>query len=268
MTAPRTGLDGVVVVLYQPQNLINVAAVIRAMKNMGLSRLRCVQPAEWDPWRIEGIAHRSHDIVASTEMFESLEEAVGDCVRVVAASGRSRMGNRNYTRPHEVAPRLLRATEDGPVALVFGREDQGLANEQLDLCDAVAVIPTSPSYTSLNLAQAFLVFAYELFRAAQASGVTEAEAFPVGRRPSEAATREDLERAFGALEEAMHRIRFFKGTRSPESVLRTLRTVLARTELDRREANLFAALGFETRHFVDRLEAASRDEETKESAPG
>lgn len=257
-----------IVVLYQPQNLINVAAIIRAMKNMGISRLRCVQPAEWDPWRIEGVAHRSHDIVAATEMFDTLEEAVGDCVRVVASSGRSRLGNRNYTRPAEVAPELLRATADGPVALVFGREDQGLSNDQLDLCDAVAVIPTSPAYTSLNLAQAFLVFAYELFRAAEDSGLASAEEFPIGRRPSEAATRADLERAFDALEDAMHRIRFFKGTRSPESVLRTLRTVLARTDLDRREANLFAALGFETRHFVDRLEAGSTGGEPDESGSG
>lgn len=249
---PFNPLDHVVVVLDHPQNLVNVAAIIRAMKNMGISKLRCVNPEEWDAWRIEGIAHRSRDIVESARMFDTLKEALADCVHVVGTSARSRTANRNYTRPRDVAPELVARAADGPVALLFGREDRGLDNDALDLCHEIAVIPTDPDYSSLNLAQAFLILAYEVFGAAAEAGAADPDALPRGRRATEPAAREDLELAFGALESALHRIRFFKGARLPEAVMRTIRTVLARADLDRREARLFAAIGFETRQFIDR----------------
>ena len=248
----RTALDNVVVVLDHPQNLVNVAAIIRAMKNMGLSRLRCVNPVEWDEWRIEGIAHRSQDIVKSTGMFGSLKEALADCVWVVGTSARSRTANRNYTRPAEVAPELVARAAEGPVAILFGREDRGLDNDALDRCDEIAVIPTDPDYSSLNLAQAFLILAYEVFGAAAETGAADPDALPRGRRATQPASRQDMEQMFDALEASLHSIRFFKGTRRPESVMRTLRTVLARADLDQRESRLLAALGFETRQFIER----------------
>jgi TrmH family RNA methyltransferase len=244
-------LDQVVVVLDHPQNVVNIAAVIRAMKNMGLARLRLVNPAEFDAWRIEGIAHRSGDLIEATETFESLEEALADCVRVVGTSARARTANRNYVRPREAASNLLEAAETGPVALLFGREDRGLDNAALDLCHSIAVIPTDPEYSSLNLAQAVMVLAYEVFLG---SGEGD-QPLPRGRRATGPATREDLELTYGALEKGLHRIEFFKA-RQPEAVLRTLRTVLARADLDTRESRLFAAIGFEIGHYLDRTRGA------------
>ncbi len=108
-----SALDNVVVVLDHPQTLINIAGVIRAMKNMGISKLRVVNPAEWDAWRIDGIAHRTTDIVEATGHFETLEEALADCVWVVGTSARNRTANRNYTRPHAVAPNLIARAAGG-----------------------------------------------------------------------------------------------------------------------------------------------------------
>lgn len=257
MSERPSPLDRIVVVLDQPQNVINIAGVMRAMLNMGLSRLRLVEPAEFDPYRIEGIAHRSAPLIEATEIVDSLEAALADCVFVVGTSARPRTANRNYVRPRPLAPEMLDRSRGGPVALVFGREDRGLSNEALDLCHRVAVIPTDAEYSSLNLAQAFLVIAYELHLA---SGV--GEPLPEGRRATRPATLEELERMYGALRGGLSRIKFFKGTRKPDSVIRTLRTILGRAELDRRESKLIQAIGFEVGHYMDRHSiGAPRDDE-------
>lgn len=247
MTGPSP-LDRVVVVLDHPQDVVNIATSIRAMKNMGLGRLRVVQPDDFDAYRIEGIAHRSTDVVDATRHFDTLADAVADCVFVVGTTARARTANRNYVRPRAVAREMLDRAVEGTVALVFGREDCGLDNEALDLCHQVAIVPTSPDYTSLNLAQAVLVLAYELFLASGEG----TEALPRGRRATRPATQEDLETMYRALGDGLARIEFYKGTRRDSAVLRTLRTVLGRAGLDRREARLIRAIGFEIGHYLDR----------------
>lgn len=246
-------LDNVVVVLDHPQNLVNIAGVIRAMKNMGLSRLRLVEPDEFDAHRITGIAHRSEDVVEAVTFHAALEDAVSDAVWVLGTTARPRTAQRNYVRPREVAPDVLARAAEGTVAVVFGREDRGLTNRGLDLCHSVAIVPTDPEYSSLNLAQACLVLAYELRLAA---GGGEAP-LPEGKRSTDPATQEDLEDAYAALREGLERIEFFKA-RTPRSVMRTLRTVLGRAEPDLREARLLRAVGFEIGNYLDRaLEAVA-----------
>lgn len=248
-TADADALGNVVVVLVEPLDVVNVAAVIRAMKNMGLSRLRLVRPADFDPYRIQGIAHRSADVIGATELHDSVESAIADAVWVLGTSARPRTSNRNYVRPRDAAPAVVERARDGTVCVLFGREDRGLTNEALDVCHSVAIIPTAPDYWSLNLAQAFLILAYEIFLAAE-GGAGE---LPRGRRAAAPATGEDLESMYGALEAGLARIRFFKGARQPEAVLRTLRTILGRARLDVRESRLVRAIGFEIGHYLDRL---------------
>jgi len=247
-------LENVVVVLHETQDLVNIAGVVRGMRNMGLARLRLVNPVEFDPWRITGIAHRCEAIVESAEIVESLEEALADSTYVVGTSNRARTAQRNYVRPRDEAPEILRRAREGPVHLLLGREDRGLPNEALDLCQAVAVIPTDPDYPSLNLAQAFLVVAYELFVTA-GGGETP---LPRGRRAGRPATHEELERMYGALEEGLHRIGFFRA-RTPEGVMRTLRTVLGRAEPDLQEAGVLRAIGFGIGKHLDHLSRGGRD---------
>lgn len=226
-------------VLDQPRDLVNIAGVVRAMKNMGLATLRLVRPAEFDAWRITGIAHRADDVVEAAEIFDRLEDALADCTHVVGTTARARTAHRNYGRPRKLAPELVARTSEGRVALLLGREDRGLANEALDLCDAVAIIPTDPDYSSLNLAQAFLILAYEIFLAA---GDAPAP-LPTGKRHTGPATREQMELMFDALEQGLEAIDFFRA-RSPGSVMRTLRTLLSRADPDEQEAGLVKAVGF------------------------
>jgi tRNA/rRNA methyltransferase/tRNA (cytidine32/uridine32-2'-O)-methyltransferase len=244
----RSFLDNVVIVLDEPQDVVNIAGVMRAMMNMGLSRLRLVRPAEFDAYRIEGIAHRSEPLIRTTELHETLDSALADAVFVVGTTARSRTAQRNFLHPRDAAGEILTRAAEGTVAVLFGREDRGLANEALDRCQRVIVVPTHPDYWSLNLAQACLVVAYEVFLASGGG----AAPLPKGRRRSPPATHEDLESMFSALEDGLGRIEFFKARRS-DAVLRTLRTVLTRSRLDLRESRLFRAIGFEIGHYLDRL---------------
>lgn len=245
---PSNPLDHLVLVLDEPQDLVNVAGVIRVMKNMGIKHLRVVNPAEWDAWRITGIAHRSDDVVEATGHYTALQDALADCTFVVGTSARSRTAQRNYGYAREWAGVLAaRASEGERVALLFGREDRGLSNEALDQCDGVAIIPTSPDYSSLNLAQAALVLCYELFMACQGGALPT---LPRGKRAVGPVTRERVERMHSALEGALDRVGFFHA-REAESVMRTFRTLFSRAELDQHEAGLVQAMGFEIQKFID-----------------
>ena len=259
MSSRPDPLAGIVVVLWQTQDLVNIAGTIRAMKNFGLSRLRLVSPAEWNPWRIEGIAHDTEDIVASVEQFDSLEAAIGDCSYAVAMTARERRAKRAVGRPRQVAGELIaRASEEGagPVAIVFGREDTGLTNTELDLCHRSITIPTNPDHSSLNLAQAVLLMAYELWMA-QGGG---AQDFKPPRRNSPPANVHILERMFEDAEHALWSIDFFK-SRQTESVMRTLRELARRADLDQREAGFVRAIAIEVRKFMGRLQGADPEAE-------
>jgi TrmH family RNA methyltransferase len=240
-------LGNVVIVLDQTQDVVNIAGVMRAMMNMGLSRLRLVQPAEWNAYRIEGIAHQSGPLIQATERFEDLDTALADTTFVVGTTARPRTAQRNFLYPRDGARQVTEQAMDGTVAVLFGREDKGLSNEALDRCQRVVVIPTDPDYSSLNLAQACLVLCYEIYLAAGG----ESAPLPTGRRESVPANQADLESMFAALAGGLERIEFFK-SRHPEAVLRTLRTVLSRSGLDQRESKLFRAIGFEIGHYLDR----------------
>jgi len=243
----------VVLVLDHPQDVVNIAGVIRVMMNFGISRLRLVNPVDLDAWRIEGIAHRSMPLIEATTLHPSLEDAVADCVYVVGTTARARTAGRNYVRPREAGAEIVARTREGLVAVLFGREDKGLSNEGLDLCHAAAIIPTDPGYSSLNLAQACLVMAYEAFLAADVSP----KELPKGRRATRAPVQKELEAAFRGIEGGLSAVSFFKG-RNPTVIMRTLRTLVTRARPDQRETKLLAAMGFEVGHYVERLKGGDR----------
>ncbi len=169
-------LENIVLVLYQPQDVVNVGGVIRVMSNFGLKRLRLVEPAAFDAYRIEGIAHHTQPIIEAVEFFPDLEAALADCGFVLGTTARKRGTRRDRLTPQQAAPVVLEAalkSPGTPTALLFGREDSGLPNEALDNCHALVTIPTGATNPSLNLAQAALIVAYELFIASQAEAATE-----------------------------------------------------------------------------------------------
>jgi TrmH family RNA methyltransferase len=236
-----------VVILDEPQDLVNIAHVVRGMKNFGLRDLRLVNPREYDAYRVEGIAHQTQDILARVRTFATLGEAIADCVHVVGFTARGRTARRNLQRPRDAAAEIA-AIDGGPVALLFGREDRGLSNDALDRCHRVVTIPSDPSYASLNLAHAVIITLYEL---ALARGA-ERQPFKAPRRPSEPAPADELERLFVDVAQALQAIDFFK-TRNADGVMRTMREIAHRTPLDLREVKLLRAIAIEVTKYGERL---------------
>src|ERR1019366_4462153 len=120
---PESRLAAVRVVLYEPQDPVNIAATVRAMKNMGVSQLRLIRPVAYDPWRVEGIAHGTKDLIDAIQVFPDVEDALADSVRVFAFTARRRAAKFRIIDAKEAAGELLAAAELGPVSLLFGRED-------------------------------------------------------------------------------------------------------------------------------------------------
>ena len=239
-------LSNVHVVLFEPQNQINIAAVIRAMKNMGVSSLRLVRPVEYDPYRVEGIAHDTADIIERITHFDDLDAALADCVYVAAYTARRRAAKWMVTDPRHCAIDVIAAAAHGPAALLFGREDKGLPNEALDRARTVVNIPTT-DHASLNLAQAVLVALYELHLAA--GDATRELAPPRDEAPP--ATSEQYERLFANAAEALEIIAFFK-TRFPEHIMRSVRSLAFRAKPDAREIELMRAMAIEVVRATER----------------
>lgn len=237
-----------VLVLIAVQDLVNLASCIRVAKNFGITEVRLVKPeCPLDPVRLEGIAHHAGDVIASLQVFDELDPALADLTYVQALTGRERTAKRTMLRPRAAAAQLLDRTAGGRVGILAGREDHGLWNDEIDRCDALVTISANPAYTSLNLAQATGIYAYETWLARGGDGI----AFKPPRRTAKMASHEELEALFRDWEASMHGIEFFK-KRESELVMRGFREVIFRARLDMREAGLFRAIGLEIGHFLRR----------------
>ena len=240
-------LANVAVVLHEPQDPVNIAGTVRAMKNMGLADLRLVRPAPYDPYRLEGIAHNTRDLIDRIRVFDAFDDAARDCVRLVGFTARRRAAKWRIIDARRCAAELLEAAGDGPVAMVFGREDSGLPNEILDRMHAAVVIPTS-EHASMNLAQAVLIGAYELHLAAGDA----TRVLPPPRKDAPPPTEAQLEQYFGDARRALQSIEFFK-TRQMEHIMRTLRSLTGRASPDARELSLLRAMALEVINYMDRI---------------
>jgi TrmH family RNA methyltransferase len=239
-----------VVVLVEPQDIVNIAAAVRIAKNFGIDRIRLVKPRSFDRYRIEGIAHNTGDVVDRIRILESFEEAIEDCVLTVGLTARERTAKRRMMRPRSAAEEVVARSGEGPVGLIFGREDNGLTNEELDRCQMLCSIATNPGHRSLNLAQAVAIMGYECWNARE--GADQRRKPP--RRQAPAAKAGEVLRLFHDWERALWAVDFFK-TRSAENVMRTMREVLYRADLDAREAKLLRATALEVVHYLERRDA-------------
>lgn len=243
---PESLLANVVVVLYEPLDPVNIAGTVRAMKNMGVGTLRLVRPVEYDPIRLEGIAHGTMDLIERIERFDDFDPAIADCIRAVGYTARRRAAKWRVIDPKESAAELLEEAPNGKVAVVFGREDSGLPNEILDRVHAAVTIPTT-DHASLNLAQAVLIGLYELHLAA--ADATRELAPP--RKAAPPPNAEQLEQFFGDASRGLEAIEFFK-TRHAEHIMRTVRSLTMRAAPDARELSLIRAMAIEVVRYMER----------------
>jgi tRNA/rRNA methyltransferase len=150
-------------ILVEPAVPANVGASARAMKTMGFSKLRLVNPCHFRNTKAKQLAHGSHEILENAMVFDSLAKATEDCHFVVGTSAKHRRVKHDHYRIAEMAD-LIMAKKNiiDKVGIVFGREDHGLENDELNSCDIISYIPMKTEYPSLNLAQAVMIYAWEL----------------------------------------------------------------------------------------------------------
>ena len=156
-------LENMRIVLVGPLYGGNVGAVCRAMANMGMNDLVLVQPRNLNMEEARMMACHATDILDERSEMDSLSEAVADCRAVMGTTARTGLYRQHAGTPRGWAQKALQVASNGKVALVFGREDKGLSNEELSLCTQIIQIPTSTEYTSINLAQAVMICCYEIF---------------------------------------------------------------------------------------------------------
>lgn len=242
-----TILSNIVVVLYEPKDPINIGTTLRAMKNMGFRRLRIVEPAADDVWRISLAAPRSEQDIQGIQRFPSLSEALHDISYTVGLTARVRKANYVVMHPRPATQPLLAKAAEGSVALLFGREDSGLPNSALTRCDGYVTIPANPDYSSLNLGQAVLIMVYELFLAAQEAPLHT----PDPKRSYPTADHAQLEGMYQQIEETLWGIEFIK-TQTSRGIMRSIRNIFSRTRLDEREVRIIRGIFHEVMSFLGR----------------
>ncbi|HEX2082831.1 MAG TPA: RNA methyltransferase [Xanthomonadaceae bacterium] len=221
------------IVLVGTQHPGNIGSAARAIKTMGLSRLVLVEPERYPHRDADALAAGADDVLAGAAVFDSLAAAVADCRLVLGCTARDRRIALRQWTPREAAAQAVGAARgQGEVALLFGRERTGLSNEELQLCHAAVHIPANPDYSSLNLAMAVQVLAYELRMA-----LLDDARGPSPERHDPPASHAQMEGLFAQLAETLDAIDFHKG-RAPESAMRKLRRLFLRAGLDEREVRL------------------------------
>jgi len=214
----------------------NIGAAARAMRAMGLDRLTLVAPREFPSDEATARAAGAGEVLANARVCATLPEALAECRFAVGASARLRGLSWSTVSPREVAPRLLAEARGGEAAVVFGRESSGLSNDELACCHALLHIPTDPGFSSLNLAMAVQVVAYEL-RLAMLAGETQR----MLERADPLATVEDLERFYAHLERTLVDAGFLDPA-NPRHLMLRLRRLFSRALPEEKEVRILRGI--------------------------
>jgi tRNA (cytidine32/uridine32-2'-O)-methyltransferase len=225
------------VVLVETSHPGNIGAVARAMKNMGMDQLRLVNPKFFPHADATARASGADDVLRDAQVFVDIGEAVADCQVVLGASARDRTISWPTITARELARQWPPSVGDVNVALVFGRENSGLKNHELDLCHQLLRIPCNPDYSSLNLASAVQVVCYELFLA------SEQPATPVVGDADQRilASAAQMDAFYLHFEQALADIGFLHPARS-RSLMRRLRRLFNRAQMDIKELDIMRGI--------------------------
>ena len=221
-------------VLCETSHPGNIGAAARAIKTMGFTNLTLVNPKEFPSAKAEARATGAVDVLARAQVVATLSEAIADCGLVVGASARRRKHHCPELNPRECAAEVLSNSTSKAVAVVFGTERTGLSNEQMDQCNALVYIPANPEFSSLNLASAVQLIAYEL-RFAQ--GDFE----PLQKPDWPPASGQDMKLFYEHLERVMD-VSGFKKSDNSRHLMRKLRRLFNRAQPDEHELNILRGL--------------------------
>ncbi|MFO7987004.1 MAG: RNA methyltransferase [Desulfatiglandaceae bacterium] len=237
-------LDHLTIILVRPHIPENIGAAIRAMNNMGLSRLVLVDPKNYDSSRVLKTATgNSTALLERMTVHGNLREALAPYHYVVGTTARTGSSRPAMTTPRALARDLIPLAENNRVAILFGPEDRGLSNEHLRYCHTITTIPTA-SFSSLNLAQAVLILCYELFLAQRDDGP--------GSVPRLADSFE-LEGMYDHIKAVATQVGFID-LQNPEHWMRNIRRFLSRYRLRAREARIIRGFCRQIDWYTSQLE--------------
>lgn len=248
-------LANVRIVLVHTSHPGNIGAVARAMKNMGLSDLVLVAPKDYPSDEAVWRSANAKDVLANARVVDTVEEAVADCQLIFGTSARERTIPWPLVNPRKAAESYIPEAQTSQVAIMFGREDRGLTNEELQLCHQHIHIPTNPDYSSLNIGAAVQVLCYEARMAwlAMNEGELEWNEWDV-----EPATSDQVERFYGHLEQTMVDIGFHNRD-NPKQTMTRLRRLFNRVRMDDKEVQILRGILTGTQIMVNRFKKADAE---------
>jgi tRNA/rRNA methyltransferase len=251
----KVNLSNVSILLHEPHYPENIGAAARVVKNMGLGCLVVVKPYDCDLTKILKMAtHNCEDVVADMEVHDDFRDALLPFQYIVGTTARRGSQRQALNSPRRMAQDLVPISQKNRVAVVFGTESSGLANTELKYCDSLVTIPTA-SFSSLNLAQAVMVLAYEIFIAS----MEEPKTF-VPRL----ATKHEMEGMYDHLREVLARIHFIN-PENPDYWMRSIRRFFSRIGIRAREVKIIRGICRQMDWYCDRrLEALEEDSEADE----
>ena len=227
------------IVLVNTTHPGNIGGAARAMKNMGLAELYLVQPREYPAPRAVWRAAGARDVLANATIVESVDEAIADCALVVGTSARERRIPWPLLNPRECGEKISSEAVTHKTALLFGREDRGLTNDELQKCHYHVHIPSNPDYSSLNLATAVQVLAYEIRMASLADEQGNLPALSEWDQPP--VTAGDLEFFHEHLATTMAELQFYD-PENPKQLLTRMRRLFNRVRMDQMEVSILRGL--------------------------
>ena len=231
-------LNSIKVVLVGTTHPGNIGATARAMKNMGIVNMALVEPKEFPSDIATYRSKAAKDVLENAEVFDTLKMAISDCELVIGTSARERKVPWPILNPKDASQEVSRGSLNNKVAVVFGREDRGLTNEELGLCNLHVHIPTDPEYSSLNLSQAVQIMVYEIRSAILENEGNEGND---GNWDVEFADNDQTERLISHMDELMQEVDFYE-TDNPRKLLLRVRRFFKRSRLDVMEVNIFRGL--------------------------
>jgi tRNA/rRNA methyltransferase len=228
-----TGLDNIEIVLVEPQSSGNVGSVARAMKNTGFRNLTLINPCDYANNEAYSMACKADDVLKGATVYPALQECLNKTGIVVGTT--RRMGRMRYPvlTLDEAVPKILELSSKNRVSILFGREDRGLENDEIPLCDILLEIPTDPGYGSLNLSHAVFIVCYSLFSARFSVPPT-----------IKVAPREELEKMYVHMEKTLMDLSYGEmgGEYLLEAILRSFRRLFGRTGLMQKEINMLRGI--------------------------
>ena len=227
------------IVLVNTSQPGNIGGAARAMKNMGLAELYLVEPREYPAPRAVWRAAGARDVLANAKIVGSVDEAIKDCGLVIGTSARERRIPWPLINPRECGDKIWQEAKSHQVALLFGREDRGLTNSELQKCHYHVHIPSNPDYSSLNLATAVQVLSYEIRMASLARKDGKLPEMNEWDQPL--ATADELELFHDHLATTMADLKFYDPD-NPKQLLTRMRRLFNRTRMDKMEVSMLRGL--------------------------